>query len=672
MAKSKAIKIAVLADTRQFRRAMQNVGDVSGFNALKKGLGKVGEKLKAVAKIGAVAATAIGGAAIKAASDLEQSAGTIDDVFKQYASTVHATARQASKSLGLSENSYNELATVIATQLKNGGTALDQLAGKSNELISLGADLSAGFGGSTVDAVNAISSALKGERDPIERYGVSLNQAAVDAKAAELGFTKVGGSLSNEANQAATLALIMEQTTDFHGKFASESDTLAHKVQVLKAQFENGAATIGSFLIPAVSAAAGWLSDNLGPAIERISAWMKSNFVPALQTIKQKFAEWKPAIQDTAQKIGAMLLATLRSLGSFITGTLVPALTSVVDWIGRNKTLIITLGSAILGALAAWKAYQTAMAVWKAAVAGWTALQAAFNAVMSANPVMLVVVAIGALVAGFIALWNNCEGFRNFWIGLWEGIKGTVNAVVTWFTETVPAFFSSAIASIKAYFQGLRDRLSAIWENIKAGVVGAVTGIVSWFQSLPGRIGQHMESLKRQIKEGIDRAVQFFRDMPGSILRALGNLGSLLLDAGKKIIGGFIDGIKSKFNAVKETLGNLTDKLFGWKGPPKRDAVILKRSGQLVIDGFITGLESRYGAVRNTLGQLTTNLPGMMPKPSYVPPSGGPLYGYAPSGAPIIINVTSNMLQPSPQAGRMIAESIGEYVRTSGRKVALS
>jgi len=125
--------------------------------------------------------------------------------------------------------------------------------------IGLGADLSSMFGGTTREAVEALSSALKGERDPIERYGVSLKQAEIDAKAAALGFQKVGGSFSNEAQQAATLALIMEQTKDAHGNFARESDTYAHKVQVLSQQWENFTTGLGQAFLPVAMSAGSWV-----------------------------------------------------------------------------------------------------------------------------------------------------------------------------------------------------------------------------------------------------------------------------------------------------------------------------------------------------------------------------------------------------------------------------
>lgn len=228
--------------------------------------------------IALVSGAAIGGFikdTIAAAGNLEQSVGAIDAVFKGSAGQMHDWAGSAATNVGLTKNEFNELGTLIGAQLKNGGTAMDELAPKTNDLITLGADLSSMFGGTTADAVGALSSALKGERDPIERYGVSLNQAKIDAEAAALGFEKVGGSLSTEANQAATLSLIMKQTADAHGNFGRETDTLAHKQQVLNAQWSDAKARIGTELLPAAAALTGALSSALGPAVNGLLGIMR-------------------------------------------------------------------------------------------------------------------------------------------------------------------------------------------------------------------------------------------------------------------------------------------------------------------------------------------------------------------------------------------------------------
>lgn len=230
----------------------------------------------ALAVAGAASMGAFVTGAVREAANLEQSIGAIDAVFGENAQTMHEWASSAASSVGLTRNQYNELGTILGSQLRNGGTAMDELGGKTDELIRLGGDLSAMFGGTTADAVGAVSAALRGERDTIERYGVSLTQAAVDAKAAELGFSKVGGALSQEANQAATIALIMEQTAAAHGSFARETDTLSNRMQVLNATWQDSKARIGTALLPALAGAANVLIGVLGPATDAAERGMQN------------------------------------------------------------------------------------------------------------------------------------------------------------------------------------------------------------------------------------------------------------------------------------------------------------------------------------------------------------------------------------------------------------
>lgn len=226
------------------------------------------------AGLGSAAGTMIGSGLVKAvdfvadsfkrsiegAGTLQQSIGAVDTVFKGNADQMHKWASTAAEDVGMTRNEFNELGTLIGTQLKNGGTAMAQLGPKTKDLITLGADLSSMFGGTSREAVEALSSALKGERDPIEKYGVSLNQAKIDAEAAALGFKKVGGSLSTEAQQAATLSLIMKQTADAHGNFGKEADTLQGKQQRLNAKWEDFTTKIGMYALPVITDLMGGLS----------------------------------------------------------------------------------------------------------------------------------------------------------------------------------------------------------------------------------------------------------------------------------------------------------------------------------------------------------------------------------------------------------------------------
>lgn len=677
MARKSTVTVHLLAKTKEFQKSMKRLGDVTGINKLRGGIKNISNQMLQMSKYAATAGTALAGVAVKAAADLEQSTGAVKDVFKQYAATVEAYAKKASTSVGLSGNAYNELAILIGTQLKNGGTAIDQIAGKTDNLIRLGADLAAGFGGTTAEAVAALSSALKGERDPIERYGVSLNQARIDAEAAALGFTKVGGALSAEATQAATLSLIMKQTSDFHGKFAAENTTLAHQLQVVKAKLQDMAATFGQILLPIITQVVTWVNDHLTPAFAAFMAWLADNAIPKIKEFAGYFTQ--------------NLLPALQNLAGYITATIIPAISGFTGYLVENKNTLIPLAAGIASALTAWRAYNQAVKIaaastaainglkgviiaWKAATEGMTIAQRVLNLVMKANPIGIIISAITALVGVITTLWYTNENFRNALIGIWEQIKATFATAIS-FISSLIAGFNASIQSIGTFFINLGTTIVSTWQQIQAtcqaftsavlGIIGGwINKVVSFFASLPAKVISAVGKMAQGVQNAFNAVVSFFASVPSRILSAMGNLGNLLWNAGKSIIDGFLNGIKSMFGFVKDTLGTLTSWLPDWKGPAALDKKILRKSGQLVIGGFIDGLEDKYSSVHKSLKNLTDSLSHSVS----IPQIDTNIFTPHPAQAGAVYQINISALTPSPEIGRQVVAAIRAYEMAGGRK----
>ena len=751
------VKVSVVAETKNFSRAFKGLAKETGLTNLANAGKQAVTTLATVAAAGAAAIGVAGAKAVSAAADLEQSTGAIEAVFKSGADQMKAYADTAASTVGLTKNEYQELGTLLGAQLKNGGTSIDQLAGKTNDLIGVAADLSAQFGGSTSDAVAALSSALKGERDPIERYGVSLKQASIDAKAAELGFQKVGGSFDNEAQQAATLALIMEQTADAHGAFAREGDTLAHQVQVLKAHFGDFAAKAGTLVLPMVTALASAALDHLVPALESLSTWAKDIAIPALQDFAARIqATVVPKIKQAAAVFQNEVRPRLQALIDWLTTTVPPAVSRVVAFFEKFGPAIGAAAAVIGTFVAGFKTFNKIKTIIGAAKTAWAAL----NATMAANPIFLVIAAIAALVAIFVALYQNNETFRAAVDAAWAQIKAAVSVVVEWFqTNVVPALqaawakiqaawdavwpqlqaawasygqpvvdlivsvfqglaanwdtiwqgistvvsgvwqvISSVISTVvgvisgiiqvwtsalsgdwQGVWDGIKQIVSSVWDGIKGvingalsivkgyitGAMGVISGIFSGvWSSISSTVSGAWNGIKSAISSGVSSAISTISSLPSRALSALGNLGSTLWNAGKSLIQGFINGISSMFGSVKSKLGSLTSSLTSWKGPADYDAVLLTPAGRLVIDGFIRGLESRYGAVRRSLGALTGMVADTDAGSLGLPDASG-LAGMRARGG-VTIHVTAQMLNPSIDAGRVIAQSIDQYTRLNG------
>jgi hypothetical protein len=219
-----------------------------------------------------VAIAGVAKGAYDAASKLQQSSGAIEAVFGAQSAAIKQQAQGAATAVGLSTNSYQEMASVIGSQLKNMGIAHDQLVPKTEGLIKLGADLSAVYGGTAADAVEALSALLRGETDPIERYGVSIKQSTIATQLAADGHAKLKGQALQAAQAQAVMELITTQTSAAVGQFAAQSGTAAEKTQIASAQFENAKAALGDALLPVVSdvstalgGLAGWMQNNAGP-----------------------------------------------------------------------------------------------------------------------------------------------------------------------------------------------------------------------------------------------------------------------------------------------------------------------------------------------------------------------------------------------------------------------
>jgi hypothetical protein len=163
--------------------------------------------------------------------------------------------------------------------LKGSGFGIDDAAEKTQDLVLLAGDLAATFGGPTSDAVNAISSLLKGERDPIERYGVSLKQADIDAQKLVDAKNGLVFESEKEADMQAALSILYNKTTDAQGQAARESDTYAGVTGRLDAAFKNLQAEVGEALLPVLSELADFFID----VIPKISAFFDELYDPSTE-----------------------------------------------------------------------------------------------------------------------------------------------------------------------------------------------------------------------------------------------------------------------------------------------------------------------------------------------------------------------------------------------------
>lgn len=183
--------------------------------------------------------------------------------------------------------------------------------------------------------------------------------------------------------------------------------------------------------------------------------------------------------------------------------------------------------------------------------------------------------------------------------------------------------------------------MASVMTTMFTTALRVVTDLVSRFASFISRTISDVKRIWSGGWEGIKNDAK----------AALSNMGSILVDAGKKLIQGLIDGIASMFGKVQGKLTELTDKLPDWKGPAEKDKTLLFNAGQLVIEGFTKGLESRYDAVRKSLGGLTDSVANTQFRSPAMPSIAGGFGGiesalaapqtglFSPGGTPVEINI---------------------------------
>lgn len=250
-----------------------------------------------------------------------------------------------------------------------------------------------------------------------------------------------------------------------------------------------------------------FLTAQAGPAIDHLAAIGRNlgvvlgdlfeNTAPAgqgmlagLEKLTEKLANWSAGggferFMTNVSENGPTLAATLSNLATSagqiyqILSPLAPvsmaiaaALAGIVAAVPPE--VITALALAWIGYTVAVKAHDAALLLLKAKTVAvsavtkaWTAAQWLLNVALSANPIGLVIIAIVALVAAFVILWNKSEAFRNFWKRLWSGIKDAASAVGRWFRDTL-----------------WRGWLVPAWD----GIVNAGKKAWDWLKALPGKI----------------------------------------------------------------------------------------------------------------------------------------------------------------------------------------
>ncbi len=478
-----------------------------------------------------------------------------------------------------------------------------------------------------------------------------------------------------------------ESTQTFEGAFGN-----------LEATIVDGAANIVNTVKPYITGTVTALGDGIGKAMQ----WT-NDFTGALMKSQgvQTFANGVKSIAGAVGSVIAPISGIIGYLFNFSgkadgAGTAAQRLSDVLGFVGgilqsvgtfvqQNADWMQALAIAVMAGYGAFQLFsiiQTVVGFVKAFSVAETAATAAqwlLNAAMSANPIMILVVAIAALVAGIVwfctqtetgrQLWADFTGFlQATWQNITDFFQATWQNITQWFSNAaaniqngwnaLTAFIGSIPGRIQAFFASIGQWFVNKFNEARNGITGAFDNAVSFVSSIPGRItgffgsisswfADKFSEVRNGIANGFDSAVSFVASIPWRILSALGNLGGLLWDAGASIMQGFLDGLKSVWHNITSFVGNIAGWIADHKGPLPYDRKLLIPAGEAIMGGFRKSLNAGWQQVQADIMGMNVGLSNGFKTPAYV--YGGSGMDYTPNtGSASNVHITNYYPQADP------------------------
>lgn len=300
---------------------------------------------------------------------------------------------------------------------------------------------------------------------------------------------------------------------------------------------------------------------------------------------------WTASLAEVGAKVEP-LLTQVKDMGATLLSMLVP----VIDTITNNLP-IIAVG--LVGTTAAFVAFKIAAIAATAATQGMTLAQYAaataqgvLNAVMSANPIGLIILGITALVMAVMAMVKHWDEFSAFFIKMWEGIKNAFTKVVNWIKDNWQAlllFLVNPLAGVFKYcydnFDGFRAKVDGVFAKVKA----AISGFIDAFKAIPGKI-----------KGTIDSAISMLKELPSKVVSIGGDL-----------VSGLWQGVKDKLSWLKNKLSGFATSVldsikdfFGVHSPSTETEWL----GKMLDEGMAVGVEKNADEPIKAMDRLSSQM----------------------------------------------------------------
>lgn len=409
-----------------------------------------------------------------------------------------------------------------------------------------------------MDEGYSLADVLQITKDYADENNIAYNELWGSAEAGKAGLAILNGGVEEFNSTVETMA---SDTNDV-GEALDKLNTPSVKAKKALNQIKNSGIELGTSLLTA-----------LLPTIDKVASGV------------EKVTTWFSGLDDRTRTIIGTVMAFVAGLSPvlMVGGKVVKGVGTCIKLIPKIKTAI----SAVSGGF---------KALW---------------ALLSANPIVLIIGAIVALVAGFIYLWNTSETFRNFWINLWNSVKEIVSSVVS----AVVTFFTDLWNQIVTIFTSIAETVSAVWETIKNAVQVGIMVIVEILNlaftliTLPFRfIWENCKNIIIKvwdaIKTAISNRINAIKTVLTVVMNAIKTVISTAWNAIKSVISTVLNAIRSVvssvWNAIKSVVTTVLNAI-------KSVISTVWNSIKSVVTSVMNAIKTTISNVWNSAKSVVTN-----------------------------------------------------------------